>query len=281
MPIDPLVAEALPRLRQLIEQWRERSKRAAADRDDPKSFDVDGYYTGAESIAMCADELEQILSAGGSAPLPPNEKQLQDQSGNRARAESLWEQLGGDLCICQRPDVPHWCEKCQHRIDLITAELSAEDQPHSPLDRDAIKALFQAGWDAGFQEALRPDDHPDQDRMTTAFDECADHLLRLVAEAGGSAPRVEPLTWHPIETAPKMRTVLLFAVTDVGEDGTPKNHHTGTGFWHQAYENHERMTPWNWGGYQLTKGDVQPTHWTPLPAPPNSIVPPPEGGHEE
>lgn len=42
---------------------------------------------------------------------------------SRARAEALWEELGGDLCVCQQPDVPHWCERCQRRIDLIQSAL--------------------------------------------------------------------------------------------------------------------------------------------------------------
>jgi DNA replication protein DnaD len=53
----------------------------------------------------------------------------------RTRAEALWEELGGDLCLCQHPDVAHWCERCQSRIDLILAafreaiELHAEANP--------------------------------------------------------------------------------------------------------------------------------------------------------
>lgn len=35
--------------------------------------------------------------------------------------EALWEELGGDLCICQHDDVGHWCENCQRRIDIISA----------------------------------------------------------------------------------------------------------------------------------------------------------------
>lgn len=34
-------------------------------------------------------------------------------------AEALWEELGGDLCVCQRPDVVHWCESCQRKIEKI------------------------------------------------------------------------------------------------------------------------------------------------------------------
>jgi hypothetical protein len=41
----------------------------------------------------------------------------------RGEAEQLYEELGGDLCICQRTDVRHWCEKCQQRIALIASAL--------------------------------------------------------------------------------------------------------------------------------------------------------------
>lgn len=42
----------------------------------------------------------------------------------RSIAESLYEEIGGDLCICQRADVPHWCENCQVRLDRIVATLA-------------------------------------------------------------------------------------------------------------------------------------------------------------
>lgn len=35
------------------------------------------------------------------------------------RAESLYEDVGGNLCICQGADIPRWCEKCQQRIGFI------------------------------------------------------------------------------------------------------------------------------------------------------------------
>lgn len=47
----------------------------------------------------------------------------------RERAEALWESLAGDLCICQRPDVPHWCEGCQNRISQIVDAFNAERAP--------------------------------------------------------------------------------------------------------------------------------------------------------
>jgi hypothetical protein len=42
---------------------------------------------------------------------------------SRSIAEGVWEELDGDLCICQRPDVPHWCESCRRNIDLIASAL--------------------------------------------------------------------------------------------------------------------------------------------------------------
>lgn len=82
------------------------------------------------------------------------------------------------------------------------------------------------------------------------------------------------MTWQPIESAPKMRTVLLFAVTDVAEDGTVRNWKMATGSYHMGYEDERSKargyTPWEWGGHQLKAYEVQPTHWMPLPPPPET-----------
>ena len=68
--------------------------------------------------------------------------------------------------------------------------------------------------------------------------------------------------WRPIETAPKMKTILLFAVTDIDETGEVKNWRMATGFWHTGYEE------WEWEGRTVKSYDHQPTHWMPLPEPP-------------
>lgn len=47
---------------------------------------------------------------------------------NRERAEELYEDIGGDLCVCQRADVPHWCEGCQPRILSIERALDAAER---------------------------------------------------------------------------------------------------------------------------------------------------------
>lgn len=80
----------------------------------------------------------------------------------RDRAEQLWEGVGGDLCICQRPEVPHWCEKCQHRIDFIAMELADVLRSQEPPDHnrfrmdelDAVMLSVDKWFDEG-DEALK------------------------------------------------------------------------------------------------------------------------------
>jgi len=69
--------------------------------------------------------------------------------------------------------------------------------------------------------------------------------------------------WRLIKTAPKMKTLLLFAWTEmVDEPSHLRNWRMGTGFWHRGYEE------WEWEGRILKPYDWQPTHWMPLPEPP-------------
>ena len=74
--------------------------------------------------------------------------------------------------------------------------------------------------------------------------------------------------WQPIETAPKMKNILLFAVTDIAKDGKILNWKMETGFYHTGYEFEHDYSPWNWGGRQLRNYDAKPTHWMLLPEPP-------------
>jgi hypothetical protein len=65
----------------------------------------------------------------------------------RLMAEDLWETIGGQLCPCQRPDVPHWCEDCKRRIDTIQAAISSYADDFM-VSRDNLMALVQvvARW---------------------------------------------------------------------------------------------------------------------------------------
>ena len=81
------------------------------------------------------------------------------------------------------------------------------------------------------------------------------------------------MTWQPIETAPKMRTILLFAVTEVNDvSGAAVNWKMHTGWFHLGFDTQasrdEGWSPWTWNGDQLRAYDTQPTHWMPLPEPP-------------
>lgn len=69
--------------------------------------------------------------------------------------------------------------------------------------------------------------------------------------------------WRPIETAPKGRIILLWAVTDRADDGEIRNWRMGTGSTPFA-----EPIEWTWEGYRLREWDIKPTHWMPLPEPP-------------
>lgn len=74
--------------------------------------------------------------------------------------------------------------------------------------------------------------------------------------------------WQDIKTAPRMKTVLLFAVTDITKNGRVVNWKMATGAYHDGYEGDPKYSPWNWDGRQLKSYDVKPTHWMHLPEPP-------------
>lgn len=69
------------------------------------------------------------------------------------------------------------CEQTGHRT---TAEAGTDEgRPISNrLLGDLVQAAFTAGWDAGFQEALKPDIYPEQDRCAVAYDHWCDDTIR-------------------------------------------------------------------------------------------------------
>ena len=80
------------------------------------------------------------------------------------------------------------------------------------------------------------------------------------------------MEWKDIESAPKGRVIILYAVTERNEGGRATNYKMETGF----YTPHvgENETGWNWEGRMLKVYDVQPTHWHPLPEPPPPLSTP-------
>lgn len=85
---------------------------------------------------------------------------------------------------------------------------------------------------------------------------------RIRALTDDTAPQAG---WQSIETAPKGKILLLFAVTDRKEDGSITNWKMATGS-----TPFEGPVEWTWDGYRLREWDVQPTHWMPLPAAPQA-----------
>lgn len=71
--------------------------------------------------------------------------------------------------------------------------------------------------------------------------------------------------WQPIETAPMDGTLVLVFIPNLHED------------MHTARFGRQWMRPWKgkgwlWKDENLNYNGFAPTHWMPLPSPPNSIV---------
>jgi hypothetical protein len=121
----------------------------------------------------------------------------------------------------------------------------------------------------------------DSEARAAAFEEAARACVEEIdvkASAGYTAlfirERIRALAasppqsgWRDIESAPHGKIILLFAVTDRSDKGVIN--------WKMATGSTPFYGPveWRWDGYQLREWDVKPTHWMPLPAPPQS-----EGG---
>jgi hypothetical protein len=90
--------------------------------------------------------------------------------------------------------------------------------------------------------------------------ECANAALTALQSSGYMV--IEG--WKPIETAPEMKGVLIFGRTPPTEYGF-ENWRMGSGHYHDV------MKRWIWEGEQvLSHWVTKPTHWMPLPPPPQA-----------
>lgn len=83
--------------------------------------------------------------------------------------------------------------------------------------------------------------------------------IRAMPLPQAEAAKVEPVAWQPIETAPKMREVLLWADTSTPDF---RNWKMASGYYHDG------MNVWIWGGEPVRDWAFPPTHWMPLPPAP-------------
>lgn len=77
---------------------------------------------------------------------------------------------------------------------------------------------------------------------------------------------VYPAEWWTVSSAPEMKVILLWGVTDRGPNGEIRNWKMATGCRHVGYKGDKW---WEWDGRTLADYDHQPTHWMYLPEPPN------------
>ena len=92
------------------------------------------------------------------------------------------------------PYPTEWVTRADHERELIRHAAHLDEEMHKAIKKElnirtaqrdeaerklsialnfvpceGVPHLFTAGWDAGFQEAMMPDGHPDQDRCTAAY----------------------------------------------------------------------------------------------------------------
>jgi hypothetical protein len=158
---------------------------------------------------------------------------------------------------CMRPLSEHDPIKT---TSVVTAE------PREPADPPRPFTPEQVG--IGYFTTLLSAYITDPTALHAASVEMRDWVARLL--------RQPPADWQPIATAPKMQTILLFAVTDIAPDGTVRNWRKETGCWMTGYDTDscrkQNLTPWRWGSDQLKTYQVQPTHWMPLPPSPTEAL---------
>jgi len=149
------------------------------------------------------------------------------------------------------------------QMDLWNEHSNACLEAADALDRkatisdEAVEAALAAWY---------PGEWPD-DPVFADTDFAAEQRSEMRAALTAAAPYMGG-GWQPIETAPKMKNVLLWAATDVDEEGRVRNWKMGTGFYHTGWENDRGDSPWNWEGQHIAPWDATPTHWKPLPEPP-------------
>lgn len=89
---------------------------------------------------------------------------------------------------------------------------------------------------------------------------------RAALQVATAAVRRDASEWQPLETAPKMKNILMWAATDITDTGEVKNWKMETGFWSNG------LMDWIWGGYAVGNYSVRPTHWMPLPELPRTTA---------
>jgi|GEM_PF-6212364 len=97
------------------------------------------------------------------------------------------------------------------------------------------------------------------------------HIAQLYKQNAELRQQLSEREWRDVSSAPEMRVILLYIVTDRDDDGKVRNWEIATGVLLspdcRLYENETR---WEWKGRRLKVWEYQPSHWMPLPGGPKS-----------
>jgi len=144
---------------------------------------------------------------------------------------------------------------------LLQALRNAEDQlaRYRAEDSDTQRAMYSMQSD--HQQALRREEETGYARGVADMRKEVEELRQQLSDR----------EWQDVSSAPEMRAILLYIVTDRDDDGKVRNWEMATGVLLspdcRLYENETR---WEWKGRRLKVWEYQPSHWMPLPGAPQS-----------
>lgn len=224
-------------LRMLIEKWRDLADRIT--RNAKGTVVEDMLMNRALTFRECADELE----AAARAARPASQSDL--IATWRARAHA-WPS-------CQR----QWTGE-----DMKLAVLTCADELEARAARPAEGAGPRKVW--GHCGSCGGHEFVVLERCNGCGE--AEILEHLVGDpVAGEAPRPvsAPAGWQPIETAPKNAEMIVVAARAVESQSLT----TMFAYWSQRLQ-------WWFRLYAHEPTRIYPTHWMPLPDPPNATAEP-------
>jgi hypothetical protein len=197
------------------------------------------------------DAAAKVLAECMDYPWEHMPKQGRDNMRKNARAVLAAAQPAPEPCYCDRMGIGVPGVSC--------GDCPRDYKPAQPAHVPDLIRAFNAGYMLGHHDTVEgvfTDIHP-TDMGTYHADE--------VAELFGRSAAPVPPGWMPIETAPKDGTaVLLWRLYDAGQ--------ITQAYWRR--DTSDGTSAWGGSGWSFGEGCMQPTHWMPLPSPPDLAASP-------
>lgn len=105
-------------------------------------------------------------------------------------------------------------------------------------------------------------------RIIESLQQAIDGKFARVTMQDGSVWIPEP-QWRAIETAPLNKQILMWAATDVADNGAIKNWKLDAGYIIDQSQHGGSAREYSWP-HRLAIYEIEPTHWQPIPNVPDA-----------